>query len=218
MRRIACMIIACLLAASLAGCGRADENMVKTPADMRMQRGRNYREVIEDFEDKGFTNINTEAIEDLEYGHTFRNGHVETISVGGDTDYDAGVLVPSDIKVIIRYHTYNPSSIGRDENNTDSQENSVEPAGTQNGENAPVNDASAGTGQEDGEASDEEMQAGEGREDGEASVDEARDSEGREDGEASDDESRDSESREDGEASGEDTQDSADRAGTDSGE
>ena len=51
VKRIACMIIACLLAASLAGCGGADENMVKTPADMRMQRGRNYREVIEDFQD-----------------------------------------------------------------------------------------------------------------------------------------------------------------------
>ncbi|MBQ6636279.1 MAG: hypothetical protein IJH81_07945 [Lachnospiraceae bacterium] len=163
MRRIACMIIACLLAVSLAGCGGADENMVKTPADMRMQRGRNYREVIEDFEDKGFTNINTETIEDLEYGHTFRNGHVETISVGGDTDYDAGVLVPSDIKVIIRYHTYNPGSIGKDDDNADSLQNSVVPSGTQNGENAPVNDTQAGAGQADGESSEEEAQDSAGR-------------------------------------------------------
>ena len=176
VKRIACMIIACLLAASLAGCRGADENMVKTPADMRMQRGRNYREVIEDFEDKGFTNINTETIEDLEYGHTFRNGHVETISVGGDTDYDAGVLVPSDIKVIIRYHTYNPGSIGKDEDKADSPQNSVAPSGTQTGENAPVNDAQDSAGQADGEASEEEAQDSAGQANGEVSEEEAQDS------------------------------------------
>lgn len=176
VRQIACTIIACLLAASLAGCGGADEHMVKTPADMRMQRGRNYREVIEDFEDKGFTNISTEKIEDLEYGHTFRNGHVETISVGGDTDYDAGVLVPSDIKVIIRYHTYNPGTIGKDEDNADSLQNSVVPSGTQTGEKASVSDTPAGEGQADGEASEEEAQDSAGQEDGEASEEEAQDS------------------------------------------
>lgn len=114
MKRLLYMIVVCLLAASLSACSGSSEGMVQTPANMKMQRGRNYKEVIEDFEDKGFTNIQTETIEDLEYGHTFRNGHVEQISVGGDTNYDAGVLVPKDTKVVIRYHTYDPATMHTD--------------------------------------------------------------------------------------------------------
>lgn len=114
MKRLLYMIVVCLLAASLSACGGSREGMVQTPANMKMQRGRNYKEVIEDFEDKGFTNIQTETIEDLEYGHTFRNGHVEQISVGGDTNYDAGVYVPRDTKVVIRYHTYNSATLNQD--------------------------------------------------------------------------------------------------------
>ena len=119
MKRLLYMIVVCLLAASLSACGGSREGMVQTPANMKMQRGRNYKEVIEDFEDKGFTNIQTETIEDLEYGHTFRNGHVEQISVGGDTNYDAGVYVPSDTKVIIRYHTYNSATLNQDAEDED---------------------------------------------------------------------------------------------------
>ena len=85
--------------------------MVETPAGIHLERGRNYKEVIEDFEDKGFTNIKTETIPDLVYGKSFRNGEVEQISVGGDTDYDSGVRVPADTEVIIRYHTYSQKSI-----------------------------------------------------------------------------------------------------------
>lgn len=114
MKRLLYMIAVCLLAVSLSACGGSREGMVQTPANMKMQRGRNYKEVIEDFEDKGFTNIQTETIEDLEYGHTFRNGHVEQISVGGDTNYDAGVYVPRDTKVVIRYHTYNSATLNQD--------------------------------------------------------------------------------------------------------
>lgn len=114
MKRLLYMIVVCLLAASLSACSGSREGMVQTPANMKMQRGRNYKEVIEDFEDKGFTNIQTETIEDLEYGHTFRNGHVEQISVGGDTNYDAGVYVPRDTKVVIRYHTYNSATLNQD--------------------------------------------------------------------------------------------------------
>ena len=119
MKRLLYMTAVCLLAASLSACGGSKEGMVQTPANMKMQRGRNYKEVIEDFEDKGFTNIQTETIEDLEYGHTFRNGHVEQISVGGDTNYDAGVYVPRDTKVVIRYHTYNSATLNQDSEDED---------------------------------------------------------------------------------------------------
>lgn len=104
------IIAVILLSVLLAACSSKVET-VRTPASNHLERGRNYKEVIEDFEDKGFTNIKTETIEDLVYGKSFRNGEVELISVGGDSNYEAGVEVPSDIEVVIRYHTYSQKSI-----------------------------------------------------------------------------------------------------------
>ena len=77
-----------MLSVLLTACG-AKKEMVETPAGIHLERGRNYKEVIEDFEDKGFTNIKTETIPDLVYGRSFRNGEVEQISVGGDIAYDS---------------------------------------------------------------------------------------------------------------------------------
>ena len=90
-----------MLSVMLTACGQKGE-MVETPADIHLERGRNYKEVIEDFEDKGFTNIKTETIADLVYGRSFRDGEVEQISVGGDIEYDSGVKVPADTEVIIQ--------------------------------------------------------------------------------------------------------------------
>lgn len=95
-----------MLLLCLAACGVSRAGKVQTPAGMKIQRGRNYREVIEDFEDKGFSNIRTEKIQDLQYGWNFKNGQVEEISVGGDSNYDAGVWVPQETEVVIRYHTF----------------------------------------------------------------------------------------------------------------
>ena len=107
LNKLVCLLFLSLI---LAGCGGSKADMVETPANMRMQRGRNYREVIEDFQDKGFTNIKTNKIEDLQYGFVVRYEQVETITVGGDSNYDSGVKVPADTEVIISYHGYKTSS------------------------------------------------------------------------------------------------------------
>ena len=104
-----CILLICLAALLLTACGKSGADKVETPAAMSMQRGRNYKEVVEDFEDKGFTNIRVEPIEDLRIGWVVKYEEVEEISVGGDTNYDAGVLVPADTEVVIRYHSYNTS-------------------------------------------------------------------------------------------------------------
>ena len=106
IRKTKMILVLCLLMLVLAACQHAGVERVPTPSGMKVQRGRNYKEVIEDFQDKGFTNIRTEPIRDLEIGWTVKNEEVEEISVGGDTDYDAGVLVPADTEVIIRYHAH----------------------------------------------------------------------------------------------------------------
>ena len=110
MKKISKLVCLLFLSLLLAGCGGSKADMVETPANMRMQRGRNYREVIEDFQDKGFTNIKTNKIEDLQYGFVVRYEQVETITVGGDSNYDSGVKVPADTEVIISYHGYKTGS------------------------------------------------------------------------------------------------------------
>ena len=110
MKKISKLVCLLFLSLLLAGCGGSKADMVETPANMRMQRGRNYREVIEDFQDKGFTNIKTNKIEDLQYGFVVRYEQVETITVGGDSNYDSGVKVPADTEVIISYHGYKTNS------------------------------------------------------------------------------------------------------------
>ena len=110
MNRIRHLLSMLLLVCILTACGGGSAEKVETPSGMNMQRGRNYKEVIEDFQDKGFTNIRTEPIEDLLFSWRFKNGEVEEISVGGDKNYDPGVKVPPDTEVVIRYHTYNTAA------------------------------------------------------------------------------------------------------------
>ena len=117
-----------MLTVCLAACGSSVET-VRTPASNHLERGRNYKEVIEDFEDKGFTNIKTETIEDLVYGRSFRNGEVERISVGGDINYDSGVAVPADTEVVITYHTFSQKSIKEAEEKEREKEKKKEESG-----------------------------------------------------------------------------------------
>lgn len=104
------ILAAAIVSIMLMACAKPVDK-VQTPADNSLERGRNYKEVIEDFEDKGFTNIRTEPIADQVYGRSIRDGEVDHISVGGDINYDSGVLVPADTEVVIYYHTYSKKSI-----------------------------------------------------------------------------------------------------------
>ena len=119
---------AIVLSIILTACSGNKADQGKTPSGMNIQRGRNYKEVIEDFEYRGFTNIRTEPIEDLVFGWVVKNGEVEEISVGGDTNYDAGVWIPLDTEIVIRYHTFKTGETGAAENTEAAQEEQAENA------------------------------------------------------------------------------------------
>lgn len=66
MRRVLCLSLVLILCVSLIGCGANNhDGEVKTPVESSELEGRNYEEVVKIFEEKGFTNIKTEAIHDL---------------------------------------------------------------------------------------------------------------------------------------------------------
>lgn len=109
MKRIISVLIVCILFIALAGCSgnsNGHEGEAKTPSGSIVQKGSSYQEVVNDFKEKGFKNIKTEKLEDLITGWMTKDGEVESVSVDGDKDYSPDVWYPSDVEVIITYHTF----------------------------------------------------------------------------------------------------------------
>lgn len=104
---------------TLGACGDSEshEGQAKTPSASSAQKGRNYQDVIKDFESKGFTNIQVEPIDDLVTGWMTKDGEVEEVSVDGDKDYSPDRWYPNDVEVIITYHTFPEEYDGEEKNN-----------------------------------------------------------------------------------------------------
>ena len=108
MKKIIVLLLTFILVFLLAACGTSDqhEGQAKTPSASSVQKGKDYQNVIRDFEEKGFTNIQTEVLYDLITGWLKKDGEVEAVSVEGDKDYKADVWYPNDVEVIVTYHTF----------------------------------------------------------------------------------------------------------------
>lgn len=108
MKKYTIMFLTVIICLLLAGCGDDSPHIgeARTPSGSSIMKGKNYLDVIERFEEKGFTNIKTEKIEDLIIGWLTKDGEVESVSVGGDIDYSSDKWVPADTEVIITYHTF----------------------------------------------------------------------------------------------------------------
>ena len=109
MKRVISVLLVCIMFLALVGCdedSNKHEGKVKTPSSSSVLKGRNYQEVIDEFTQNGFTNIKSEAIEDLITGWITKDGEVEEVSVGGDDDYTSDEWVSADTEVIIKYHTF----------------------------------------------------------------------------------------------------------------
>ena len=108
MKRIICLILLLSMCLSLTACGDGESHIgeAKTPSGSSAMQGRDYQDVIDNFKEKGFTNIRTEKIEDLIAGWLTKDGEVEEVSVGGDVDYSPDKWLPVDTEVLIKYHTF----------------------------------------------------------------------------------------------------------------
>lgn len=100
-------IIAFLFIITLVGCGGNNhEGEAKTPSGSSDQKGRDYEEVIDEFEEQGFTNVKTAILDDLITGWLIKDGEVESVSVDGDEDYSSDTWYPNNVEVIVTYHTF----------------------------------------------------------------------------------------------------------------
>ena len=118
MKKIFAVLLMLVMVFSLAACGGSTEKNhdgeAETPSGSKIQQGRGYQEVVSDFEESGFTNIQLAPMGDLITGWLTKEGEVESVSVGGDEEYSPNKWVPADTEVIIRYHSFPEVDTGSD--------------------------------------------------------------------------------------------------------
>lgn len=68
--------------------------------------GKNYEDVVSILKNTGFTNIATEAIDDLIIGWLTKDGEVEKVEIGGYTSYKADSKYDANVKIVVYYHTF----------------------------------------------------------------------------------------------------------------
>ena len=115
MKRYVVAIAVTLALLACCGCGgsSAEDSGIQPPMSASAVVGKNYQDVVTQFEKAGFTAVETEGLGDLVVGFLHGEGEVEEVSIDGDTSYKADARFEADAKVVIRYHSY-PGQTGAD--------------------------------------------------------------------------------------------------------
>ncbi|MGO1058538.1 hypothetical protein ACTL32_05315 [Planococcus sp. FY231025] len=91
---------------SCTGNSNKHEGEAKTPSGSSIQQGKDYQDVVDEFKEAGFKNVEIEKLEDLITGWLTKDGEVEAVSVDGDKEYSADDWYADNVKVVITYHTF----------------------------------------------------------------------------------------------------------------
>jgi hypothetical protein len=127
MKKAMIFVLISICCIMLAACGDGDHTgEAKTPSGSTIMKGQDYQSVEDTFEEKGFTNVKLEKIEDLITGFLTKDGEVEQVSVGGDVDYSPDKWIAADTEVIISYHTFSENETEQKEGNTDAPKQTEE--------------------------------------------------------------------------------------------
>lgn len=105
-KRIISYILLIALCIVLVGCDSEPDDRLKMPSSSRAYKGANYQDVINELKDAGFTNIETEVLDDLITGWLTKDGEVEQVEVDGDTTFSTDTKKPHDVKIVVTYHTF----------------------------------------------------------------------------------------------------------------
>lgn len=89
-----------------------DETMIKEiivhpPYTSSEAKGKQYVEVLQEYQNAEFNDISFEKIDDLIFGWLTKDGEVEKVEINGSTDYTAETAYKqNEAKVMIYYHTF----------------------------------------------------------------------------------------------------------------
>ena len=66
----------------------------------------NFLEVKKELEERGFTNIKTQGMQDLKTDWMSQDGTVDKVTVDGETGFPADIAFPLDVEIVIYYHSF----------------------------------------------------------------------------------------------------------------
>lgn len=92
----------------------ATNTIVSPPYNATDCLGQNYDTVKNDFISAGFTEIYTDAVEDLSYSESDRIDTIESISIGGNNSFSDSEQFSKSDRVEISYHAYKKVSVSID--------------------------------------------------------------------------------------------------------
>ena len=76
------------------------------PITSKKAKGKQYKDVVNMFKEKGYVNVKTEKIQDLITGWIKKDGEVESVKIDGKDNYSEYDSYYIDTEVIITYHTF----------------------------------------------------------------------------------------------------------------
>jgi len=80
-----------------------EENEVKINSNGNHFIGKDYKEVVKELKELGFTNIKEKPVYDIKLGITKENS-VKKVKIGDKTDYIKGDKFKKDVKIVVTYH------------------------------------------------------------------------------------------------------------------
>jgi DNA-directed RNA polymerase subunit RPC12/RpoP len=86
--------------------GKPGVNEIKIHSSAKEYKGDNYKQVVKELKNAGFTDIEVVAQNDLVIGWLTKDASIDRISIDGDTDFSDGDIFSKDTRVVITYHTF----------------------------------------------------------------------------------------------------------------
>ena len=82
---------------------KENSNELSLPIESENINQKNYKVIVSQLEDTGFTNVKTEKIEDLINGWIIKDGQIESVSIQGKTEFQKGEKLPKNARITVTY-------------------------------------------------------------------------------------------------------------------
>ena len=107
MKKILLLLCLVIVIINISACSaEEDPNVLKISKSSDELVVENYQTVISELEETGFTNIETQVLDDLITGWLTKDGDIEQVEINGDTEFSANDSFSKDAKIVITYHTF----------------------------------------------------------------------------------------------------------------
>ncbi|WP_185960054.1 DUF4839 domain-containing protein [Planococcus soli] len=129
------LVFICLITTLSACSDEQDPNVLEVSKSSDEMNGENYQTIISEFEETGFTNIETKVLDDLITGWLTKDGEIEQVEINGTTEFSANDNFEKDSEIVVTYHTFSKEEKSdaevTDEKSSDTEEKSTEEKGAE---------------------------------------------------------------------------------------